>query len=103
MKRTDTPASTATPAVPRPQPAASHQKPAVPRPQPAVAAPSAPVIVQRTKGQLKREFIDALKVEGKSRRTIDSYCNAVTMFQNFVRRDPLQVSVNDLRAFFLTW
>jgi len=70
--------------------------------KPAAVALSSPAM-PRTKGQLKREFIDALKVDGKSKRTIESYCAAVTMFQNFIRRDPLQVSANDLRAFFLTW
>lgn len=49
---------------------------------------------------LREEFIKALKVDDKSDRTIKSYCDAVKMFQNFIHKNPLNVTVNDIRAFF---
>ena len=51
-------------------------------------------------GSLREEFIRALKVADKSDRTIKSYCDAVKMFQNFIHKHPLNVTVNDIRAFF---
>jgi len=54
------------------------------------------------KGQLKQEFIDALKVLGISERTIKLYCNAVALFQKFLHRDPRTATINEIRAFFFT-
>ena len=51
---------------------------------------------------LREEFIKALRVSDKSNRTIKSYCDAVKMFQNFIHKNPLDVTVNDIRAFFFT-
>ena len=51
-------------------------------------------------GSIREEFIKALRVADKSDRTIKSYCDAVRMFQNFIHKHPLNVTVNDIRAFF---
>jgi hypothetical protein len=76
-------------------------------PQPIQSIPSVrPPAVQSAaparaaKGQLRSDFINALKVDGFSERTIESYCAAVTMFQSFLHHDPLDVKANDIRAFF---
>jgi hypothetical protein len=52
-------------------------------------------------GGLREEFVRAMKVNNLADRTIEAYCDAVRMLQNFLGRNPLNVSVNDLRAFFL--
>ena len=51
-------------------------------------------------GSLREEFMKALKVADRSERTISSYCDAVKRFQSFINRSPLNVTVNDIRAFF---
>ena len=75
------------------------------RKDPAVSAPvsqAKPAAVSVKKGSLREEFVKALKVNDRSDRTIKTYCDAVNMFQCFINKSPLNVSVNDIRAFFFT-
>ena len=51
-------------------------------------------------GSLCEEFIRALRVSDRAEHTIRSYCDAVKMFQAFIKKSPLNVTVNDIRAFF---
>ena len=62
--------------------------------------PTVACTVALPKGRLRADFINALKVNNLKERTIQAYCNAVSMFQGFLHHDPLEVSVNDIRAFF---
>lgn len=64
------------------------------------ASVEAPAHLTANCGSLREEFIRALKIDDKSDRTIKSYCDAVKMFQNFIHKHPLNVTINDIRAFF---
>ena len=73
---------------------------AVALPAASSAQPPVACTVTLPKGRLRADFINALKVNNLKARTIQAYCNAVSMFQGFLHHGPLEVSVNDSRAFF---